>query len=458
VRALSLRARLTTWYLLVVVTVLVFFALDVLVIQRRISMRRVDRELESTHQQLTNMLAEELRELDAPALAAEESRDVLTSDERRIAVIDQNGHVLSSNLDEALLKEIASKRPAQGVWTGETSSGRWRIHARKASFDGADWLLAIAAPLSDLARDQREIRQAILLGIPIALALAAAGGLWLASAGLRPITIMARRAASLPPTGDDDLGPPMRHDELGQLTAAFNALVARLRSVLQAQRQFMADASHELRNPVSVIRTAADVALGRAHRDESDYREALALTAAQSRRLGALVEDMLVLARADGGGYPLRPIDFFLDDVIDDCRRTVSVHAAQRHVTVVTTGASDVAIRGDQELVRRLLVNLLQNAVQHSPVDGTVRVDVGQSLGEITIRVIDNGPGIPQAEVVRIFDRFVQLDPSRRSEGAGLGLTIARWIAEAHGGSLIVESSRPGSTTFLLALPAAAIA
>ena len=113
---------------------------------------------------------------------------------------------------------------------------------------------------------------------------------------------MARRAASLPPTGDDDLGPPLRHDELGQLTAAFNALVARLRSVLQAQRQFMADASHELRNPVSVIRAAADVALGRAHREESDYREALALTAAQSRRLGALVEDMLVLARADGGG------------------------------------------------------------------------------------------------------------------------------------------------------------
>src|SRR6185503_14289753 len=172
----------------------------------------------------------------------------------------------------------------------------------------------------------------MLFVFPIALLLAAAGGWWLASLGLRPITMMAKRAASIPLTGLEDLGPAPRDDELGQLARAFNGLVARLRAALQTQRQFMADASHELRTPVSVIRTAADVTLNREHRAEAEYREALAIAGVQAQRLGTLVEDMLVLARADAGGYPFRPIDFYLDDAIDECQRAVGLIAADRHV------------------------------------------------------------------------------------------------------------------------------
>ena len=453
-KAVSLRVRLAVWCVVVVSGVLAFFAADVLITQQRIGLRRIDRELDGTHVQLTNMLREELHELDAPRLAAEETRNVIASADRPVAILHDDGAVLSSNFDARTMAAVLpGGRPAEGSRTIETSGGAWRLHVKREVFDGVALLLVAASPLSELARDQREIREAIVLGIPITLILAAAGGLALASIGLRPITIMARRAARIPLTGADDLGPPVRDDELGQLTRAFNALVARLRSALQTQRQFMADASHELRNPVSVIRTASDVALSREHRDEPEYREALAMTGAQSRRLGTLVEDMLVLARADAGGYPLRPVDFFLDDVIDECRRAVSVLAAERHVTVTTAGALDVAIRGDEELLRRLLVNLLQNAVQHTPPGGVVTVDVGVDGAQLCVRVIDSGVGIPVADVTRIFDRFVQLDPSRRSEGAGLGLTIAKWIAEAHGGSLTVESSTPRGTTFCLALP-----
>ena len=246
------------------------------------------------------------------------------------------------------------------------------MHVDPRTLEGVDVFFVVASPLSDLARDQRELRQAMALGIPIALLLAAAGGLWIASIGLRPVTAMARRAVAIPLTGEDDLGPPLRDDELGQLTRAFNGLVGRLRAALQTQRQFMADASHELRSPVSVIRTAADVALSRRSRDESEYREALTIAGAQSRRLGTLVEDMLVLARADAGGYPFRPIDFYLDDAIDECRRAVGLIAADRHVALHVTGASDVPVRADTELLRRLVVNLLQNAVQHTPPGGAV--------------------------------------------------------------------------------------
>jgi len=452
--SLSLRARLTTWCVVVVVAVVAFFAIDVLVIQQRIGIRRVDRELDEIQAQLANMLREELHELDSPELAARESRDVIASAGRRVAVLAEDGRVLATNFDApSVAAVLRSGPPTTGVRTLQTPAGDWRMHVKREVLEGVPLLLVVASPLSELARDQADIREAIVLGIPLALLLAAAGGLWLASMGLRPITTMARRAASIPLTGVEDLGAPIRDDEIGQLTRAFNGLVARLRAGLDTQRQFMADASHELRNPVSVIRTASDVALSREHRDESDYREALTMTGAQARRLGTLVEDMLVLARADAGGYPLRPVEFFLDDVIDECQRAVSVLAAERTVTVTTTGVSDVAIRGDQELLRRLLVNLLQNAVQHTAPGGVVTVDVGTDGAQASIRVIDRGVGIPVADLTRIFDRFVQLDASRRSEGAGLGLTIAKWIAEAHGGSVTVESSTPQGTTFCVALP-----
>jgi signal transduction histidine kinase len=369
--------------------------------------------------------------------------------------VDAGGGVLASRISGPTLSEILSGSAATGITTIDTPAGRWRVHVARETLHGTTLLLVVVTPLSELAREQHEARQAILFGVPIALLLAGAGGLWLASIGLRPIREMARRAVRLAPTGVEDLGAPIRDDELGQLTRAFNGLVARLRSALDTQRRFMADASHELRSPVSVIRAAAEVTLGRDHRDEADYREALAVAGAQARRLGALVDDMLILARADAGGYPIRSSDFYLDDAIDECRQAVALLAAARGVVVSASGACDVAIRGDAELLRRLLFNVLQNAVQHTPRAGSVSVDVTVNASDVAIRVTDGGVGIPPEDRTRIFERFVQLDPSRRGEGAGLGLTIAKWVAEAHGGSLAVESSGPRGSTFCVTLPRA---
>jgi two-component system OmpR family sensor kinase len=285
------------------------------------------------------------------------------------------------------------------------------------------------------------------------LVLAAAGGMWLASIGLRPITDMAQRAARIAPNGLEDLGQTARTDELGQLADAFNGLVARLRATLQAQRQFMADASHELRTPVSVVRATADVMLSRDHRDEAEYREAMVIVGGQTRRLSRLVDDMLVLARADAGGYPLRPVDLYLDEVVAECRRAVDVLATERGVTIRSGASPDIPFRGDEDLLRRLVLNVLQNAVQHTPAGGSVGVDIRQETEAVRIRVTDEGPGIPADDQVRIFDRFVQLDAARRGQGAGLGLPIARWIAEAHRGTLVLERSGPAGSTFCLSLP-----
>jgi heavy metal sensor kinase len=453
---LSLRARLTLWYTLALLVVLSLFGANTLWQQRRIGIRRVDRELEALTGTLANVMQDEIKENDDPVTAATEATATVTAPGRALAILDARGHVLGARWSGLELREPAPESDAgPSVRTVETRHGEWRVHARPLPFRGRTLVLLVASPVADVLREQREAQEAMLVGIPIVLLLAAGGGLWLASIGLRPITDMARRAARIPPTGLEDLGQTERTDELGQLAVAFNGLVARLRAALQTQRQFMADASHELRTPVSVVRATSDVMLSREHRDEAEYREAINIVGGQARRLGRLVEDMLVLARADAGGYPLRPVDLYLDEVVGDCRRAVDVLATERGVTIRSAGSPDIPFRGDEDLLRRLVLNVLQNAVQHTPAGGSVAVDICQDTGAVKIRVTDEGPGIPPGDERKIFDRFVQLDPARRGQGTGLGLPIAKWIAEAHNGTLVLERSGPGGTTFCVSLPTA---
>jgi two-component system OmpR family sensor kinase len=451
---LSLRARLTLWYTLALLVVLCLFGASVLWQQRRIGIRRVDHELEALASTLRNVVQDEINEQDDLVTAATEATATVAAPGRALAIVDGSGHVLGAQWNGLDLREpIAAGDGDPNVRTVETGRGPWRVHARRHAFGDRVLVLLAATPMADLLREQHELQEAMVIGIPIVLLLAGAGGFWLAAVGLRPISEMARRAAVIAPTGLEDLGQTTRTDELGQLSSAFNGLVARLRAALQTQRQFMADASHELRTPVSVVRATSDVVLSRDHRDEGEYREALAIVGGQAHRLGRLVEDMLVLARADAGGYPLRPVDLYLDEMIADCRRAVDVLANERGVTVRAAGFPDTPFRGDEDLLRRLVLNVLQNAVQHTPAGGSVAVALCQEPEAVQIRVTDEGPGIDAADQRRIFDRFVQLDAARRGQGAGLGLPIARWIAEAHRGTLVLEQTGPGGSTFCVSLP-----
>jgi signal transduction histidine kinase len=242
------------------------------------------------------------------------------------------------------------------------------------------------------------------------------------------------------------LQPPNHDDELGRFARAFNALLDRLAATLHGQRQFMADASHELRTPVSVVRTTAQVTLARGARSELDYRESLTIVEEQSARLTRLVDAMFLLSRAEAQGLTLVREHLYLDDLVEECARAHRVLADERGVSIRTCGNAEVMLLADTTLLKQMVGNLLDNAIRHAKPGGTVTASVTPSSEAITIRIADDGEGIPPAQRERIFERFARFDS--RSQGAGLGLPIARWIAEAHGGTLVLESTSASGSCF----------
>jgi signal transduction histidine kinase len=249
-------------------------------------------------------------------------------------------------------------------------------------------------------------------------------------------------------------------DELGQLAQSFNSLLDRLGESFERQRRFMADASHELRTPVAILRGEAEVALSQQARSLEEYRESLSVLHQEAERLTHIVEDLFTLTRADAGQYPLQPQDFYLDELIGE-----SVHAARslalaKNISLNFDVAPESPIRADESLLRRMILNLLDNAIKYTPDGGRVSVACRRADDEYVLTIADSGTGIPADLQPRIFERFFRADKARsRSEndggGAGLGLSISRWIAEAHRGRLELTGSDAQGSTFTAYLPAA---
>ncbi len=242
-----------------------------------------------------------------------------------------------------------------------------------------------------------------------------------------------------------------------------NELLDRLEQAFAQQRRFVADASHELRTPTAILRTEADVTLARDHRAESEYRASMEVMRDATRRLTRIVDDLFLLARADAGHLVVHSQPVYLDEIVDDAVRGVRSVAEARGLRVELNKLVDSPLNGDGDLLGRIVLNLLDNAIKYADAGGVIAVSLDRRNGDYHVAVVDSGPGIPRDAQSHVFDRFFRVDTARsRTEsaengvtsGAGLGLSIARRIAELHGGRLELVESRPGRTEFLLTLPA----
>lgn len=453
--SLSIRNRLSLWYTAVLSLVLAAAAGTFYLVHSRSRLAQVDQELARAGALAARTVVTELEEGSGLGEAADEVIKTIDMPGVSLAVFDAAGLPLAGRW-QALPQwtGAALGQPSHPTLTVETPAGSFRLYHAQHSHQGATFGVGVAQSLAALARELAALRHALAGSVLFALLLAAGGARWIARAALRPVELMAAQARRITDrTPGLRLASPNPRDQLGLLARAFNDLLARLESALSQQRQFMADASHELRTPVSIARTAIEVTLGRQGRPEDEYRDALGVVRDQMRRLSRIVEDLFTLARADVGGLPVERSSLYLDELVADCVKEAKVLAAPKAVEVDWRGPSDLEVNGDERLLREMLINLLDNAIRHTPREGWVRVELVAVNDAVEVAVTDSGEGIPEADRERVFERFVRLRPSQAGEGGGLGLPIARSIAEAHGGTLaLARSDAPGST-FLVRLP-----
>ncbi len=455
--SLSIRGRLSLWYTAVLSLVLAASAAALYTTHLRSRVEQVDQELELSGGLVARTVATELEEGAALPEAAREAIDTIDLPGRVLAVFDPTGVALAGHWEA--LPPGAGHAPGEHASVAETVAtpgGSVRVHGSRHAHKEVRFEVRVAESLLALDKELDTLRHTLAGSVLFALLLAVVGGHWIAHAALRPVTLMAAQARRITDrTPAMLLVSPNPRDELGRLARAFNDLLARLETALSQQRQFMADASHELRTPVSIARTALEVTLEREGRPEEEYRDALAIVRDQMRRLSRLVENLFTLARADAGGLPVERSPLYLDELVADAVKEARVLARRKGVEVEWDGPSDLEVRGDERLLREMLINLLDNAIRYTPSGGRVRVDVSTARDVVELAVTDSGEGIPETEKERVFQRFVRLRPSQGGEGGGLGLPIARAIAEAHGGTLRLARSDATGSTFLAWLPLA---
>ena len=453
----SVRTRLTLWYAAVLGLSLIAFALLAYYAAAAIFHQRQDESLRSTAQTVASAYVEEFEEQQhSLAKAGEVVLVELTFPNHYVEVIDNTGRPIASS------KNLSGRVITIPPDTLKQNAGMVTVDGLRAavvplSLDQNLGFAVVAEPASVIEDGLRQLRRDFFAGVPLVLLLASLGGYFLAHKSLAPIASMNRQTQRISAESLSqrlDVNNP--RDELGRLATTINDLLSRLESAFNEQQRFIADASHELRTPLAVLRGETEVALAK-QRTVDEYQESLSLIQEEAERLSRIVEDLFILAR--------QPIDVpatlirervSLNDAVKDCARAAQVLATRKGVRLTTeNNSSSIQLSGDKELITRMILNLLDNAVKYTPTGGEISLALTRQNGNAEIVVRDTGIGIPEVDRQRIFDRFYRVDKarSRALGGAGLGLSIVRWIVELHGGQIHISSSPGRGSTFTVDLP-----
>ncbi len=473
----TIRRRLTVWYTVALgVTVLAFGA--ALYIEReQSSLRDLDRRLALESDLATRWLVESYRvlgrltaETPSPALAPgisaylEAFRDYLIVADPQGRVLAMSGVTRPLSAGEferlaALLHPLPADRRT-GTIALDPPLGPVRYVATRVDSAGpAIGGLLVATPTAGVAFGPKALLRSMLLIAPIVLLCSVGLGYWLARTSVRPLLGIMDELEAITDGRSlhRRLAVPVSGDEIARLVVTLNGMLARLEQSFASLRRFTADASHELKTPLMVIRTGVERGLTHPG-TPGEVLQALDETLQQINQMTEMVDDLLTLARADEGRAPLSVEESDLRELVADVSETAGMLGEEARLTV-TTDIPDrpVVLAVDRHRIREMLLNLVTNAIKYTPPGGTIRLALSEADGVVTLVVSDTGIGIAPGDLPHIFDRFWRADPARSRTGdrpgTGLGLAITKWIAEAHGGSIAVQS-RPGrGTTFTVRLP-----
>jgi heavy metal sensor kinase len=453
----SVRFRLALWYAAATAMVLIAFAWFVYeVIEHRLG-AELDRQLRNDFE-----LVEAQVDLDADEGArwnAREPHDDGASPPVSMwfEVWSENGELLlrhwpfqETNANNVLPAPRASTLKFTTV---EFERGLFvRVMEAPARVEGRNVLIRVFRDQTEMRRTLAEVVKVSTLGFPLAVTLAAIGGYLIATRSLRPLDAMARQARRITSESlSKRLPNPNPNDELGRLATMFNDTLARLEGSFAELQRFTADASHELRSPLTALRAVGEVAL-RDGNDPAALRETIGSMLEEAQRLTDLVDALLTLARMDATKADAPREEVNIAALLEEIRDQFEVLANEKCQTITVTSDDNVTVQADRTLLYLAMVNLVHNAIQHGPPDSRVSITAVRSARKIDISVEDNGPGIPREYHEKIFERFFRVDKARsRAEGgAGLGLAIAKQAVERNGGRIILEDNSDGGSVFLI--------
>jgi two-component system OmpR family sensor kinase len=478
----TIRRRLTVWYTVALAVTVLAFGTALYIERRQASVRELDQRLslesDLAHRWLTQsykvlgriVTNSGLRPSLDPAISAylEPARDYLV-------VADTAGQVLAlsdvtRSLDAETLQRLTSSLDTLpltrhgGVLALGPPNGkvRYLVVPVDDAGPGIGGLL-VATPTRQASFGPTDLLRSMLLIAPVILVSAGLVGYWLAGSSMRPVEGIMDEVDAISDGRSlhRRLAVPLSGDEMARLALTVNGMLARLEQSFASLRRFTADASHELKTPLMVLRAGVERALVHPA-TPSEILQSLDETLAQINQMTEMVENLLTLARADEGRAPLAVEECDLREVVADVAETAGILGEEAGVTAGhTMPETPVRLAVDRHRIREMLLNIVTNAIKYTPRGGSLALALEENVDAVTFTVRDTGIGIAAGDLPHIFERFWRADPARSRTGdrpgVGLGLAIAKWIAEAHGGSITVQS-RPGrGTMFIIRLPKARV-
>jgi len=459
----SIRTRLTLWYVGILAAFIVAFSLIIYYALINTLDHDLDLRIKEIAESVKTAISSEAREQaaespgDHTVSAIKEAADEMRLKDFPFIVYGPQGDVITSTADFARVSDNQKNETYDDI---AVSGDPFRLYRTDLGLDHGPFILHVFHSLTEEQAMQRQLGLLFLVLVPLTLLLAGWVGYFMAKKALQPVAEMRKQAQKITASSlDERLIVKNEHDELGQLTVVMNELLARLSASFEQQKRFMADASHELRTPIAIVRGESEVALLKPDRAMDDYRQSLAVINDESQRLTKIVEDLFTLARADAGQFRTHFEPVYLNDIVADSVRSIGVLAREKNIRIEVSTNEEMPMDADEALLRRLFLNLLDNAVKYNRNGGSVSVAGETSNGHYRVQIADSGPGIASSEQPFIFDRFYRSDKSRNrilgteTSGAGLGLAIAKWIAEIHDGKIDLISSSDAGSTFAVSFP-----